>query len=52
MVGGIMATKQFILFYNAGTRAGATALIDSDAVLMEQHEMDAGSFGDWTHIVG
>ncbi len=47
-----MAAQRVVLFYNAETRAGATALIDEGAVLMEQHEMEAGSFGDWTHIVG
>jgi len=40
-----------ILFYNAETLAGATALIDEGGVLREQHEIAAGTFGAWTHIV-
>jgi hypothetical protein len=51
-MGGIVASQQMILFYNAETLAGATALIDAGGVLKEQHEMAPGTFGAWTHIVG
>jgi hypothetical protein len=40
-----------VLFYNAETRAGATAQIDDGGVLNELHEIAPGSFGVWTHIV-
>jgi hypothetical protein len=33
MSGGIVATQRMVLFYNAETRAGATALIDAGGVL-------------------
>jgi hypothetical protein len=46
-----VASQQMVLFYNAETRAGATALIDEGGVLREQHEMAPGTFGVWTHIV-
>jgi len=46
-----MATQRKILFYDAETRAGATALIDEGAQLQEQHEFEPGTFGQWTHIV-
>ena len=46
-----MASQRMILFYNSDTRAGATALIDSGGVLREQHEISAGSFGVFTHLV-
>jgi hypothetical protein len=45
-----VATQHMILFYNAETRAGATALIDEGGVLREQHEIEPGSFGVFTHI--
>jgi hypothetical protein len=50
-MGGIVASQQMILFYNAETLAGATALIDAGGVLKEQHEMAPGTFGAWTHLV-
>jgi hypothetical protein len=46
-----VASQQKVLFYNAETRAGATALIDDGGVLRELHEHAPGSFGAWTHIV-
>lgn len=33
MGGGIVATQRMALFYNAGTRGGATAEIDAGGVL-------------------
>jgi hypothetical protein len=46
-----VAAQQMVLFYNAETRAGATAQIDDGGVLNELHEIAPGSFGVWTHIV-
>jgi hypothetical protein len=46
-----VASQGKVLFYDAETRAGATALIDDGGVLRELHEHDPGSFGNWTHIV-
>jgi hypothetical protein len=46
-----VASQQEVLFYDAKTRAAATAVIDDGGVLRELQEMDAGSFGAWTHIV-
>src|SRR6266508_2097508 len=48
---GIMATQRKILFYDAETRAGATALIDEGAQLQEQHEFEVGTFSQRTHII-
>jgi hypothetical protein len=42
--------SQKILFYDADTRAGATAVMDDGADLKELHEYAAGTFGQWTHI--
>ena len=46
-----MASLETVLFYDAETRAGATALIDDGGMLRELHEQAPGSFGAWTHIV-
>jgi len=43
--------QRMVLFYSAVTQAGAVALIDAGGVLQEQHEIAAGSFGVWTHII-
>ena len=46
-----MGGQRKILFYNAETRAGATAMIDDGGQLDELHEIEPGAFGVWTHIV-
>ena len=46
-----MASQRMILFYNARSRAGATAQIDDDGVLRERHAIPADDVGLWTHLV-
>jgi hypothetical protein len=40
-----------ILFYNARSRAGATAQIDDDGVLGDQQDISQVAIGLWTHLV-
>ena len=44
-----MASQRMMLFYNARSRAGATAQIDDGGVLRERHAAD--ELGLWTHLV-
>ena len=46
-----MASQGMILFYNARSRAGATAQIDDGGVLRERHAIPADDLGLWTHLV-
>ena len=50
-IGGIVASQRMILFYNARTRAGATARIDDDGVLGDQQDITQVALGLWTHLV-
>jgi hypothetical protein len=45
-----VASQQMILFYNARTRAGATARIDDAGVLQPLHEIPADDLELWTHL--
>jgi hypothetical protein len=46
-----VASQRMILFYNARTRAGATARIDDDGVLGDQQDITQVALGLWTHLV-
>jgi hypothetical protein len=50
-IGGIVASQRMMLFYNARSRAGATAQIDDGGVLRDERDVSQVALGLWTHLV-
>jgi hypothetical protein len=50
-IGGIVASQRMMLFYNARTRAGATARIGDGGVLRDERDISQVALGLWTHLV-